>query len=83
MKLFFVSDINEDGDNFDLFVIANTPEEVTAVWRAHYGRDDEEPQFVYRVAAVVPVGFHEKPHALEWHGANLPRVGGSRPTNPR
>lgn len=79
MKLFFVAHFN--GENYDLFVIANTVEEVESVWREHY-YVEESPEMIFQVAAATPVSFHDKPHALEWHGVNLPRVGGTRPANP-
>ena len=83
MKIFFVADHNEDGDNVDLFVIANTPTEVESVWQDYYNRPDEFPRFIYRIVAASPNGFHEHPRAIEWHGINLPRVGGCAPANPR
>jgi len=81
MKLFFVAHFN--GENYDLFVVANTVAEVTQVWRDHYEMPDETPEMIFKVAGASPVGSREEPHAFEWHGVNLPRVGGSRPANPR
>ena len=84
MKLYFISDTNEDGGNFDLFAIANNPAEDETLWQDYYGRDDESPSLIYHVAAANPVGHHDvKPHAINWHGASLPRVGGSLPADPR
>lgn len=81
MKLFFAT--YTDGENFDLFVIADTVEQVAELWGDYYGMEGVAPDMIYHVAAACPVGFHEKPHALEWHGVNLPRVGGSFPADPR
>ena len=80
MKLYFVAHFN--GDSYDLFVVANTVEEVETVWRDHYNVEGA-PEVIFEVAGAAPTTARETPHALEWHGVNLPRVGGYRPANPR
>lgn len=74
MKLYLIA--HDSGENYDLLVIANTPDEALTVWRDYYDRKDE-PAFIFHVAAASPVGYHEGPKALEWGGVNLPKVGGN------
>jgi hypothetical protein len=75
MKLYYVA--HTEQDNLDLFVIADNVQQVEEIWQAHYNVN-QMPEFIFQVTAAAPVGYHEKPHALEWHGTNLPRVGGFR-----
>ena len=83
MKLFFVAH-STDSESYDLFVVADTVEQAQAVWRDYFPvKADAVPESIFKVAAASPVGLHEDPHALNWHGMHLPRVGGSLPANPR
>jgi hypothetical protein len=62
MKLYFISH-EEDGDNFDLFVWANTPSQAGEIWQRHFGFDGTEPNLTF----VVPTEQPADPQALGWH----------------
>jgi hypothetical protein len=67
MKLIFVTYTNDDGDNFDLFVWADTIGEAKRLWREYYSLDDdEEPRFMHSLP-FIPMYFEPTPRAFKWH----------------
>ena len=73
MKLYLIHDGDNDGDNWDLFVWANDPDEAVRLWRDYYwgdlqGQSEDERQFPHAVFDV-PLTMPTKPKALRWHGS--------------
>lgn len=67
MKLFFVADATEPEYNRDLFVIAETIDEVLAQWRSNYEMEGEDrPERIFLVPASLQ-HFEAAPRVLEWH----------------
>jgi len=80
MKLYFISDTNEDGDNFDLFTIANTPEEACQQWLAYYeiepnGHGGPLPERIFEINLLLP-NCAAEPFPLGWHNDHVKQVGG-------
>lgn len=75
MPLYFVADAAH-GENRDLFVNADTPDEAAEMWRGHYvpldfAAPDETPERVFAVPTVTRRGV------VEWHSDDLKQIGGS------
>jgi hypothetical protein len=68
MRLLFVaSSDGYNGENGDLFVIAETRDEAIDLWRAHYELDPlDRPDHVFEVPAALQ-HFEPKGRALKWH----------------
>ncbi|CAA2141381.1 hypothetical protein [Hyphomicrobium sp. ghe19] len=60
MKMFMVCFTNDDGENQDLFVQANSPEEARSLWVQHYDLPPNEDAqldqrgYIFEVPAVQP-----------------------------
>jgi hypothetical protein len=57
IKLYFVSYLNEDGENMDLFITANSPEEALLIFRAEW----ELETHVGSITKAPPVNFLSDP----------------------
>lgn len=61
MNLYLVTYTSFDGDNYDSFISALTPEQAVEIWRT-VSQLDEGPEYVFRVPQVAT---HARRHM--WH----------------
>lgn len=67
LKLYFIGHEDQDGENLDLFVSADSPEEAITHWQTYYARPAITPVKLWAIPEARPRG------ALKWD--DLPKVG--------
>lgn len=70
MRLYLVDHEDDDGDNFDLLVVANTPDEAVQLWWKYYDMTDSPLELPGRVFDVMEMPKQEA-HALPWYGGDI------------
>jgi hypothetical protein len=72
MQLYYIAD-NQDSENWDLFVWANSPDDAVVLWRDYYwGKLDDQSEDKHEFPErcfIVPLREPAEPVALRWHGS--------------